>query len=307
MNGFGIEVSDLTVRYGDTVALDAASFTVRPGTITGLLGRNGSGKTTALSVVAAFRGVGSGTVRVDGVDPWEDERVLAGTCLIRESGDVVTDATLAENIDLVEQSRPHFSRELAESLMDRFELDPKKKPVKLSRGKKSAFGVLVGLASRAELTLLDEVHLGMDAPTRYAFYDTLLADYLEHPRTIVISSHLIDEVERLLEDVVVLDRGRVLLAQDVDTLRAQGLSVTGSADAVERFVAGRTVLSRQRLGGTAQAMVRGAVDDTDVERARSAGLELGPVALQDLFVHLTDPTGPSADGVPARHAKEDVR
>ncbi|KQR08488.1 ATP-binding cassette domain-containing protein [Cellulomonas sp. Leaf334] len=287
MSGFGVEVRDLTARYDTTVALDAVSFSIRPGVITGLLGRNGSGKTTALSVLAAFRRRTSGTVLVDGEDPWENERVLAGTCLVRESGDVALDQKLKRTLDFLGDRRPLFSRELADTLMDRFELDPQSQPNRLSRGKRSAFGVVVGLASRTPLTLLDEVHLGMDAPSRYAFYDVLLADWLEHPRTIVLSSHLIGEVERLLEDVVVLDRGTVLTVSDAETLRSGGLTVTGPVAAVEAFVAGRDVVARQKLGGTAQATLVGAQAD-DATRARQSGLELGPVALQDLFVHLTD-------------------
>jgi ABC-2 type transport system ATP-binding protein len=287
MSGFGVEVRDLTVRYGSTTALDAVSFRIRPGVITGLLGRNGSGKTTALSVLAAFRRRSSGTVLVDGEDPWENERVLAGTCLVRESGDVAQDQKLKDTLEFLADRRPLFDPALAGALMDRFELDPRTRPDRLSRGKRSAFGVVVGIASRTPLTLLDEVHLGMDAPSRYAFYDTLLADWLEHPRTIVLSSHLIGEIERLLEDVVVLDRGTVLATSDADTLRADGLTVTGPADDVAAFVADRDVVARQQLGRTAQATVVGGRPD-DADRARRAGLELGPVALQDLFVHLTD-------------------
>ena len=287
MSGFGVEVRDLTARYDTTVALDAVSFTIRPGVITGLHGRNGSGKTTALSVLAAFRRRTSGTVLVDGEDPWENERVLAGTCLVRESGDVAQDQKLRDTLTFLTDRRPLFDPELAGALMDRFELDPLTRPDRLSRGKRSAFGVVVGIASRTPLTLLDEVHLGMDAPSRYAFYDALLADWLEHPRTIVLSSHLIGEIERLLEDVVMLDRGAVLEVSDADTLRSRGLTVTGPADEVAVFVAGRQVVARQHLGRTAQATLVGPRDD-DAARARAAGLELGPVALQDLFVHLTD-------------------
>ena len=103
----------------------------------------------------------------------------------------------------------------------------------------------------------------------------------------MLSSHLIGEVERLLEHVVVLDRGRVLLAQEADVLTGRGVSVTGSAREVERFVVGRTVLGRQQLGGTLQATVLATLTDAEVLDARTAGLELGPVPLQDLFVHLT--------------------
>jgi len=287
MTGFGVEVRDLTARYDTTVALDAVSFSIRPGVITGLLGRNGSGKTTALSVLAAFKRRASGTVLVDGEDPWENERVLAGTCLVRESGDVAPDQKLKDTLEFLAQRRPTWDEQLAGALMDRFELDPRTRPDRLSRGKRSAFGVVVGIASRTPLTLLDEVHLGMDAPSRYAFYDALLADWLEHPRTIILSSHLIGEIERLLEDVVMLDRGAVLEVSDADTLRSRGVTVTGPADEVSAFVAGREVVARQQLGRTAQATLVGARDD-DPARARAAGLELGPVALQDLFVHLTD-------------------
>ena len=110
MSGFGVEVRDLTARYGPTVALDAVSFSIRPGVITGLLGRNGSGKTTALSVLAAFRRATSGTVLVDGEDPWENERVLAGTCLVRESGDVAAGRSSRDTLDFLADRRPLFSR-----------------------------------------------------------------------------------------------------------------------------------------------------------------------------------------------------
>lgn len=290
MDGLGIQVRGLTVRYGSTVALDGVDLDVRPGAITGLLGRNGSGKTTLASVVASFRRPNGGTVLVDGEDPWENERLAPHVLLVRESGDVMDDERIDENVDFVAGARPYFSREVAERLLDTFELDPRTRPRKLSRGKRSAVGIALAIAARAPLTILDEVHLGLDAPSRYAFYDALLADYVEHPRTVVLSSHLIDEIERLLEDVVVLHGGRVLLTGDADELRADGLAVTGPRAAVEQFVAGRRVLGRQSLGGTSQATVLGAVDDESAAAARSAGLELGPVPLQDLFVHLTSGT-----------------
>ncbi|WP_426593369.1 ATP-binding cassette domain-containing protein [Cellulomonas sp. McL0617] len=294
MSGIGVQLRDLTVRYGETTALDRVSFDIRAGAITGLLGRNGSGKTTVLSVLAAFLPKTSGTVLVDGEEPWENARTMGATMLVRESGETVPDRPISEMLRLHAARRATFDTDLAEQLLDTFELSLRDRPDRLSRGKKSAFGVVVGLASRAPLTLLDEVHLGMDAPARYAFYDALLADWLEHPRTIVLSSHLISEVERLLEDVVVLDGGRVLTQSDADSLRARGLTVTGPSDAVDAFVVGRDVVARQQLGSTAQATVVGGLPD-DERNARLGGLELGPVPLQDLFVHLTD------------HAKEAAR
>lgn len=285
---FAVSTRDLTVRYGRTTALEGVTLELASGAIHGLLGRNGSGKTTLLSTIAAFRRPASGTVLVDGEDPWENERVMRGICLVRESGDVQVDLRMREHLGYLADVRPHFDADLAGRLMDTFELDPRRRPSKLSRGKKSAFGAVVGLASRAELTMFDEVHLGMDAPSRFAFYDALLADYVEHPRTIVLSSHLIDEIQRMLERVVILDRGAMLLADDAETLRARGISVTGPAQDVARFTEGRTVLRRQQLGGTAQVTIDGGLSAADRAAASGLGLEIGPIDLQSLFVHLTE-------------------
>jgi ABC-2 type transport system ATP-binding protein len=285
---FSVQIRDLSVRYGRTQALRRVDLDLEAGLVHGLLGRNGSGKTTLLSTIAAFRRPSGGAVLVDGEDPWENPRVMAGTCLVRESGDVQAEVSMKDNLTFVAGARPHFDPELAGRLMDVFELDPRRRPSKLSRGKKSAFGAVVGLASRAELTIFDEVYLGMDAPSRYAFYDALIEDYVEHPRTIVLSSHLIDEIQRLLESVVILDAGSVLLAEDADALRGRGVSVTGPADAVDAFTTGRVVLRRRRLGRTAEVTVDGGLTPDDRATAAGLGLELGPVDLQSLFVHLTE-------------------
>ncbi len=293
MNPPGVQVRDLVVRYGSTTALDGVSLDVAPGSITALIGRNGSGKTSLLSVLAAFRPADAGTVRIGGAEPWENAAVVGDVCLVRESGDLLRELRVRDTLRYVADNREHFSAELAGRLLDTFEIPLRRKVSQLSRGKRSAVGVVVGLATRAPLTLLDEVHLGMDAPSRYAFYDALLADYVEHPRTIVLSSHLVDEVQRLVEHVVVLHRGRVLVADEAENLRARGTTVTGPGEAVATFVQGRTVLGRTSLGPTTQVTLYGALTEPDLAEAARLGLDLGPVDLQDLFVHLTGPDGPA--------------
>ena len=186
--------------------------------------------------------------------------------------------------------RPNWDPAYAGRLLDVFELDRRRRVSALSRGQRSSLGVVLGLAARAPLTILDEVYLGMDAAARTAFYRELLADYVAHPRTIILSTHLIEEVAGLFEQVIVIDRGRLLLHEDTDTFRARGVAVTGPIAAVDAFVAGRTVLSDQSMGGVRQATLYGALDDDEAGRARSAGLTLAPVGVQDLFVHLTSGT-----------------
>ncbi len=288
MSGLDVELRDLTVDYKDTRAVDSATVTFPANTITGLLGRNGSGKTTMLSVIASLRHPTSGQVLVAGRDPYEDEQLMEQVCLVRESGDVLAEEKLRVTLKYIASARPNWDKGYAEELLDAFEVDTNKKPTKLSRGQRSAFGAVIGLASRAPVTMFDEVYLGMDAPSRRRFYDALIADYVEHPRTIVLSSHLISEVEQLFENVVVLDRGAVVVHEDADTLRSHGATVTGPAAQVDAAVAGLRVLSEQSLGPTKQTTVLGALDDATYRRLRQAGLEIGAVPIQDLFIALTE-------------------
>ena len=283
-----IRTHDLTVTYGDTVAIDRMSLDLPAGKIYGLLGRNGSGKTSLLSVLASFRRASAGTVTVDGAAPFENAELMRRTAFIRETLDVNTADRIRSVLNLADDVRPTFDREYAAKLLDIFELDQGKRVSALSRGQKSSLGAVLGLAARASLTILDEVYLGMDAAARAAFYRELLADYLAHPRTVILSTHLIEEVADLFEQVIIIDRGRLVLHEETDVLRGRGVTVTGPAATVDSFVAGRTVLSEQSLGGVRATTVYGRLDPADTERASSNGLTLGPVGIQDLFVHLTN-------------------
>ncbi|MGH8876952.1 MAG: ATP-binding cassette domain-containing protein [Stackebrandtia sp.] len=290
---YPITVSELTLDYGDTRALDGMSFSIEDGKIVGLLGRNGSGKTSLVSVLAAFRKATAGQVAVNGRDPFEDAEIMSHTCLIREGGDVNDASRVRAVLEFAARYRPTWDWALAERLLDRFELPERKRVKALSRGAKSALGVVLGMASRSPLTIFDEVHLGMDAPSRYAFYEELLNDYLAHPRTFILSTHLIEEVSSLFEDVLIIDSGRVILHEPTEEVRERGVSVTGPAETVDRFAADLTVLNRQQLGGSAQVTTFGVLSDDRRREAKAAGLELGPVPLQDLFVHLTKSQGRS--------------
>ena len=287
-----IGTAGLKLRYGPVTALDDLSLTLPGGRIYGLLGRNGSGKTSLLSVLAGFRKASGGTVLVGGQPVFEQPRTTRQVCLIRETGDTGDrDDRVSEALYTARHLRPGWDTGYAEALVERFQVPRGAKLRDLSLGQRSALGMIFGLAARAPVTLFDESHLGMDAPSRAAFHDELLADFMARPRTIVISTHLIDELSPLFEEVVIIDGGRLVLQDETEVLRARGADVTGPAEAVDRFVAGRTVLRERRLGRTKSAMVYGGLDEHHRRQARDAGLDLGPVALQDLFVHLTQPEG----------------
>ncbi|MEU3644498.1 ABC transporter ATP-binding protein [Lentzea sp. NPDC034063] len=286
-----VDVQGLSVRYGNMAAVDDMSFSLSGNKIYGLLGRNGSGKTSLMSALAGYRKA-SGSVQLDGLPVFENAAAMRQVCLVRHSADAADKGDKVSHVlEYGAAWRDTWDNAYALELTELFGIGLKTKVGALSLGKRSALGVVIGLASRSPLTMLDESHLGMDTPTRYAFYDSLLNDFMEHPRTIIISTHLIEELASLLEEVLIIDSGRLVLQEEADVLRSRGTEVTGNASDVDEFTAALTVLSEKSLGRTKAAMVYGALDDDQLIRARGLGLELGPIALQDMFVHLTDPVG----------------
>lgn len=291
-----VELRNITLRYRREKALDGFSATFRPGVITGLLGPNASGKSTLAAVLAGFRKHSEGEVFIRGRAPFEDAVCQQGTCLIREAGDAINDEKIERTLRLHAALRPTWDDDLARRFLDRFGVSTRKKPTKLSRGQRSVLGAAIGLASRAPLTIFDEVQLGMDAETRYGFYEELLADYAAHPRTIIIASHLIGELENIIEDVVLIQEGRCIQNSSVEELRSRLLSLVGPVAEVEQLASGRSVVSRQELGPTAQVTL----DVADAPLAPSLlaqcpGVQSAPVPLQDAVIHLT-----------ARHPRQPV-
>lgn len=278
-----IDIRHLTRDYRGVKALDDVTFTVRENSITGLLGRNGAGKSTLMRILAGFEFPTSGSVTVFGQTPTENDAVLRRMAVVRESRSY-PDIQFRRVVEAASWFYPNWNQELADLLIEDFALPRKKAIKKFSRGMMSAAGIVVGLAARAEVTILDEPYAGLDAVARQMFYDRLLADYAEHPRTVVLSTHLIDEIGDLLEDVLVIDRGRMIMAGPVDALRGSAVTVTGKADDVLGFAAGQQILSRETLAGRARVMLAGPLEAADRERAERLGLTIEPVSLQQLVV-----------------------
>lgn len=281
-----IEVEGLTKHYRGVTAVDDATFALQGPAIYGLLGRNGAGKTTLMQLISGQEFASSGTIRVFGESPVENPDVLGRMCFIKES-QVYPDGFKAPHVlRAASWFFPHWNEELAQQLVEDFRLPVKRQVKKMSRGQRSALGAIVAIASRAELTLLDEPYAGLDAVARHLFYDRLLADYAEHPRTIVLSTHLIDEAADLLERVIVIDSGRIVINELADDLRGSATTLAGRAEDVERFAQGREVIDQSRLGGLATVTLLG-LTAQDKDTAQKAGLEISPVSLQQLIVRRT--------------------
>ena len=282
-----IEVRNLTKTYREANALDSVSLSLEANRIYGLLGRNGAGKTTLMTILSGQGFPTGGQVLIHGKDPYENDGTLARICFIRESQRYPDDFNAGQAFRAAALFFANWDQELAERLIEDFALPTKRRIKKLSRGQLSAVGVIIGMAARAEITVFDEPYLGLDAVARQIFYDRLVEDYSAHPRTIVLSSHLIDEIANLLEHVVVIDKGRILLDEDADSLRGSAFAVTGNQEKVAAFIEGHRVLHRDSLGSLASVTIQARLGETQRAMAAELGLEVSPVPLQQLVVRTT--------------------
>ena len=282
-----IDVAHLTKTFKDVTAVDDLTVQVEKNSITGLLGRNGSGKTTTMSILTAQDFPTAGTVRVFGEDPLENARVLSRLCFVRESQKYPDDFTAGHALRAAAMLFPRWDEAFARTLVADLRLPLATRIKKLSRGQLSTVGVVIGLASRAEITFFDEPYLGLDAVARSLFYERLLQDYADHPRTIILSSHLIDEISDLIENVLLIDDGRLLLHESTDALRGRAVTLTGDANAVSHVIGTREVLHRESLGRVASVTVMGTLTAAEADEAHRLGLEHSPVPLQQLIVRLS--------------------
>jgi ABC-2 type transport system ATP-binding protein len=226
-------------------------------------------------------------VQVFGEAPYENSRVLSQICFVKDSQKYPDRYRV---IDVLEQAAlffPHWDLEYAFALIEDFQLPLKRRMKALSRGMLSVVGAIVGLASRAPLTIFDEPYLGLDAVAKRIFYNRLLEDYAEHPRTVILSTHLIDEVSRMLEHILVIDQGRLVLDEEAEALRGRAFAVVGPAATVDTYTAGKELLDREPFGSLVSATVMGSGNASDRQQAEALGLEITPVSLQQLIVHLT--------------------
>lgn len=282
MTDTAIRLEGVSRSFGPTLALSDISLDVPRDSITGLLGRNGAGKTTLMSLIAGHDRPGSGTVRVFGENPFENAAVDSRLSFLRDNQRYPDDLTLTHALRIAPRFHAAWSAELAAELVAAFRLPARIDVRKFSRGQLSSLGIVLGLASRAEVTIFDEPYLGLDATARRIFYDALLRDYAAHPRAMLISTHLIDEMEAIFESVIVVEAGRVVLAAGVEEALASAYTVSGPAAVVLAQVEGRKILHTHRVGGLAAVTIAGRLLPAEAAAARERGLETAAASLQEL-------------------------
>ncbi|ASK61062.1 ABC transporter ATP-binding protein [Virgibacillus phasianinus] len=281
-----ISVKDLTKKYKDKYALDHVSFSILEPKIYGLLGRNGAGKTTFMEILAGHILATSGEITINNENPFDNQHLIESICLIKEGNNFKRDLSIKNVLCIYSMFYPTWDPDLAEELVKIYGLDKKAKVKTLSKGMESALGIIVGLSSKAPITIFDEPYIGLDAAARRRFYEILLEEYEKEKRIIIFSTHLIDEVSLLFEEILIIQDGRLILREEADVLRHSTCAVTGSIQQVEAFSKDKKVLNKKELAGMMTAFVY-----CRKEEAVAEGLKAEGIPVQELMIHLTENKG----------------
>lgn len=287
-----LECKGITKEYKEKKALKGIDLTLEKGKIYGMIGRNGAGKTTLLSIMTSQSRPTKGSVSLDGESVWENQKILDKMCFSRElnqvSGMGPNNMKVKEYLRTASIYFPNWDKEMADRLVKDFELNVKQKISKLSKGMMSMVTIIVALASKAEYTFLDEPVAGLDVVAREQFYKILLEEYNETGRTFIISTHILEEAADIFEEVIIINRGKLLLKENTQHLLERACHVSGKADVVDKAVKGMEVHGVENMGRSKGATV---LMEPGNRIESTPDLSVQSVSLQNLFVALCGEEG----------------
>lgn len=282
-----IQIKNVTKKYKDVIALDNVSFSFDYGKVYGFLGRNGAGKSTLINIIANRIFADSGEIMIDDIPAKENMKIHDKIFCMSEADLYDVNLKVKELFKWIDRFYDDFDKAKAFEIAGKFNLDTNRKFKALSKGYQSIFKLTVALSLNVPYVIFDEPVLGLDANHRELFYELLLNDYETNERTIIIATHLIEEVANIIEEVILIDKGKVLLQDNVGSLLETGYSVSGLVNEVDAYCAGKNVIGYDELGNLKIAYVLG--EKTPLPKTGT--LSLSAMNLQKLFVKLTEKGG----------------
>jgi len=282
-----VQTTNLNKSYGKKHALCGMSVSISENSITGLIGRNGSGKTTLMRILAGKLDKTGGDALVFGERPMDNLAVLNRLVYTYHNVQYDSNLNLKTILFGYEVMFPTFDGLFASKLMRYFDLAGKMKYKSLSQGMASIFNFLCALSCRASLTMLDEPVLGMDVTVRKSAYEILLRDFTEHPRTIIISSHLLSELEGILSDILLIEQGTAVLNSPIDDIRQSAYRIDGTPPAIGEYATGKKVIMQKKSEFGCFAVIYERCTEAVIESAKRQGLTVSPVRPEELCVFLT--------------------
>lgn len=288
MSEFILETNALNKSYGDVKAVSDFTVGLESNKIYGLLGRNGAGKTTFLNIISSRIFADSGEVRLFGQNGVENQEALAKICYMPEKDLFIDTVRVSRILQEAALFYEDFDMEYAQRLCKKFDISIGKKYKALSRGYESILRIIIGLASRAPLTIFDEPVLGLDAAVRDLFYRELIEDYENNPRTYIISTHLIEESADVFEEALIIKDGMLVEKLPVDELKEMSRYVSGKASVVDEAVSGMNIIHCELVGNIKICAVFEKLTGEKLKKLTSGGADVTPIPVQKLFIYLTE-------------------
>lgn len=281
-----IECKQVSKQFDDVVALKSVSFQLESGKIYALLGRNGAGKTTLLNCLCTKYLPDSGEIFVLEEEAYENEKVLKEICFMSDH---------LENFELKKVKNllfyascfyENWNQELMERLLDLFEIRPKEMYASLSKGQQTAISIIIGLCCGCKVVLLDEIYSGLDAVLRQQFYEILLEEQEKNPRTFVISTHLIEEMASLFDGILIMNKGLILLQEDMETLHQKSYKCIGRTDKADRLQ-NKHVIYTNTMGTVTEYSIYDTFTQAERKALEEEGFTFSSLSLQELFIAMT--------------------
>lgn len=280
-----IELKQVTKQYGQATVLKNITLSIEDPGIYCLLGRNGAGKTTLLKSIAGYQNITSGSIQVDG-KAITTSTLDTGVSYI-ENFAKHFNLPVQKLLRIASEVNPNYDYDFAAEMMDRFELEGKKKFHHLSLGMKTMVSTIICLASNKDVILLDEPVLGFDALMRVEFYDMLTESFRKHPRIILVSTHIIEEIAKTIQKLILIDRGSVRFFDTLQAVETKAFCISGLQKDVEAATKDRNVIGQDAVGG----LVTSYIFDNPPEETGS--LEIRPLSLQEFFIQMVGHKGGS--------------
>lgn len=279
-----IQIKNITKRYGDITALDQVSFDFKFGKIYGFLGRNGAGKSTLINIIANRIFPDQGEVLIDQLPARENMEVQDKIFCMSEADLYDGSLKIKDHLKWINRFYTNFDLKKAFQTAEKFQLNTNKRFRELSRGYQSIFKLTAALALDVPYIIFDEPVLGLDANHREMFYDLLIKDFELNERTIIIATHLIEEVANIIEEVVLIDEGQILLQDTVENLLEAGYCVSGLVQEVDDYCRDKNIIGYDELGNLKLAYILG----TRTPLPPGSRLQITAMNLQKLFIKLTE-------------------
>ncbi|UQZ36826.1 ABC transporter ATP-binding protein [Paenibacillus sp. PK3_47] len=283
-----ISLNEISFAYDKNPVIKKLSFTEQDRVITGLWGRNGAGKTTLMQLISGHQKPDSGTVQIMGREPYNNPAAQGHLCYIKEDHPFSEIWSVRDCLRFYQYFKPNWNQEFAEQMLETFQLPHKKKTKKLSTGMKTALQLVIGLASQADVTILDEPTNGLDAAMRKKFYKLLLESYEAFPRLMLISTHQIEELQPLLDNIMVVHEGQLLTHEPMENLREMGIWLTGESGQVNQLTSNEKVIEESTLGSTKKVMIDAPMSEKWRERVRTAKVSIEKAHVQDYLLAVTE-------------------